>query len=264
MSSDQVREATELRGRLSEIFFTALLEGQRESLAKRLGALAKVYLPLFGACSDLGGIETALAQEQKWLKERGASFERRRTLVGSERDVCEGILHLTSAGPSIDLPAAVVVERIGNRQVDVRVYHATMPLERWQAQRQPRGDGAPKPAVADDVAAHLGALRMGDVDSVLGTLETNASLSTGKGQDVRGKDDNLKEFYIRLLQSDAGSPNFVPMVLSATDDGRFTAIEYESSNLRGGEIAPKEGLLVFERGDSGLFSSVRFYDDLGA
>jgi hypothetical protein len=37
-------------------------------------------------------------------------------------------------------------------------------------------------------------------------------------------------------------------------------VEYQTEN---GKTAPTEGLLVFERGDSGLFHSVRVYDELG-
>jgi hypothetical protein len=68
---------------------------------------------------------------------------------------------------------------------------------------------------------------------------------------------------VQLLQNARGANDWVPIVLSAADDGRTCAVEFEIEKLRGDETTPKEGLMIFERGDSGLFRSVRVYDEVG-
>ena len=112
-------------------------------------------------------------------------------------------------------------------------------------------------------AEHLAALRLGDADALVRSFETGGHLRDGSGKVHPREDDRLLKFYVDTLQSERGANDWVPIVLATADDGRACAVEYSTEKLRGEETAPKEGLLVFERGDSGLFRSVRLYDELG-
>ena len=152
------------------------------------------------------------------------------------------------------------MQRRKNREVDLRAYHAALPVKRWQAPRDAR-EAEEGYVLSNDVAEHLGALRLGDVDALLATFESAGVLQDGAGRLRRREGDELHEFYVATLQNERGANDWVPIVLATADNGRACAVEYRTERLRGEETAPKEGLLVFERGDSGLFRSVRLYDD---
>jgi len=183
--------------------------------------------------------------------------------VGVDRDVTEGVLALRLDGEHLEVPVAVVMQRMKNREVDLRAYHATMPLRRWQAARPKRTDAEREYVVSKDVAEHLGALRLGDPDALVAGFEADGALRDGAGKLHPKAGDKLKEFYVATLQNERGANDWVPLVIATADDGRTCAVEYRTEKLRGGEIPPKEGLIVFERGDSGLLRSVRVYDELG-
>ncbi|HEX7665346.1 MAG TPA: hypothetical protein VF407_12565, partial [Polyangiaceae bacterium] len=181
--------------------------------------------------------------------------------VGVDRDVTEGTLVLRVEGRNVDLPVAVVVERRPQREVDLRVYHATQPFDRWQAARPPRAPLDKEPSMPDDVAQHLAALRIGNADALVAGVESTGALRDGAGKLHGREGGQLHAFYVSLLQNARGANDWVPIVKRSADDGRACAVEYEIEKLRGGETAPKEGLMVFERGDSALFRSIRIYDE---
>jgi len=258
---DAERPSSRLRGKLSEVYFPALIGEASQELAIRLGARATTYEPLFGAAAGLSEIQTKLTALSKWLVEAGATYTHDRTLMGVDRDVTEGILAVRSAGRHLDIPIAVVVERRRAREVDLRVYHATQALDRWQAVRPPRLPLEQEPTVAADVGSHLSALRMGDADALVSGFESAGTLRDGAGKIHTREGGQLQAFYVGLLQNAHGANDWVPLVRRSADDGQTCAIEYETEKVRGGETSPKEGLMVFERGDSALFRGIRIYDE---
>ncbi|MEO8877053.1 MAG: hypothetical protein ABI461_15785 [Polyangiaceae bacterium] len=258
---DAERPSSRLRGKLSEVYFPALIGEASHELAIRLGARATTYEPLFGAAAGLIEIQSKLTALAKWLNESGATYIHDRTLVGVERDVTEGILSLRASGRHLEIPVAVVVERRRAREVDVRIYHATQPLDRWQAVRPPRIALEKEPTLAADIAAHLSALRLGDADALVGSFESVGTLRDGVGKSHAREGGQLHAFYVALLQNAHGANDWVPLVRRSADDGHTCAVEYETEKVRGGETSPKEGLMVFERGDSALFRGIRIYDE---
>lgn len=258
---DGERQTSSLRGRLSDVFFPALLAGSQEELGKRLGSRAKIYNPIFGAAAGTTEVATRLKELAGWLSDQSAAFTASSTVVGIDRDVTEGMLSIRLSGEHIELPVALIMERKKAREVDLRVYHATLPLKRWQAARPARGHSEKDAAVPAHVAEHLALLRLGDVDALVAGFETEGSVRDGTGKVHARVGGGMHEFYVKLLQSGPAANDWQPVVISVADDGRSCAVEYETSKLRGGEIAPKEGAMIFERGDSGLFSSVRIYDE---
>jgi len=260
---DAERPPTSLRGRISDVYFPALLGDLEEPLGVRLGARATVYNPLFGSATGLTPIRRQLHDVSAWLGEHVATYAHAYTLVGVDRDVSEGTLGLRTDGHHVELPVAIVAERRKAREIDVRVFHATRRVGAWQAARSPRPPADRDHAIPGDVAAHLAALRLGDPDALVVGFEADGALRDGAGATHARANGKLREFYVRLLQSERGGNDWVPIVRSSADDGRTCAIEYETEKLRGDETAPKEGLLVFERGDNGLFRSVRLYDEVG-
>ena len=258
---DGGRQTSSLRGRLSDVFFPALLSDSQVELGKRLGSRAKIYNPIFGAAAGPTEVPGRLKELAEWLSDKSASFSTSCTVVGIDRDVTEGTLSMRLDEQHIELPVALVMERKKAREVDLRVYHATRPLTRWQAARPPRGQREKDPAVPAHVAEHLALIRLGDVDALVAGFETDGSVRDGTGKVHARTSGAMHGFYVKLLQSGPAANDWQPVVISVVDDGRTCAVEYETSKLRGGEIAPKEGAMIFERGASGLLTSVRIYDE---
>ena len=258
---DGGRQTSSLRGRLSDVFLPALLADSQEELGKRLGSRAKIYDPIFGAAANPAEVSGRLKALAGWLSDHGAEFVASSSVVGIDRDVTEGTLSLRLDEEHIDLPVALILERKKAREVDLRIYHATLPLKSWQAARPQRGVREKDPAVPAHVAEHLALMRLGDVDALVAGFETDGSVRDGTGKVHARPGGGMHEFYVRLLQSGPAANDWQPVVISVADDGRKCAIEYETSKRRDGEIAPKEGAMIFERGPSGLFSSVRIYDE---
>ena len=261
---DAEPQPSSLRGRLSDVFFPAVLGGAEDALAKRFGERATTYNPILGAAAGLSQIAAQLKEFGVWMNDRKTTYTPAHVFIGTDRDVTEGVLALRADGEHVDLPVAIVLERRKAREVALRVYHATQPLRRWQAPRLARGTGEREPAVPANVAEHLALLRLGDVDALVAGFAPGGTVRDGAGTVHTRSTGAMHAFYVRLLQSGPAANDWQPVILSVADDGRMCAVEYETSKLRGEETTPKEGAMVFERGDSGLFSSVRIYDDVMA
>lgn len=263
MDDEGARQPSNLRGRLAEVYISALLEDAADALAKRLGDRATLYHPLFGQATGMAAIEKSLRRTSEWLSEHSATQTRGRVIVGVDRDIAESVLSLRHDEQNVELLVAIVAERYRAREISVRIHHATRPFGRWQAARPARRPAEREHVVATDVAEHLAALRLGDVDAVVRTFETDGVTYDGAGRAHDRASGALKQHYTRILQNEHGANDWVPIVLGVADDGRGCSIEYETTKLRGEEVAPKEGVMVFERGDSGLIRSIRIYDEVG-
>jgi hypothetical protein len=255
-----------LRGWLSDIYFPALLEVSMpdkalESLAGRLGAKATVDDPFHGRAS---GHEVAehLKRMADWLARHSASYVRVAFTTGTDRDVAEGALALTFESKTVAVPVAVVAERRRSREVELRVYFATQPLAGEKKKRAPlvRADAElPLPVPISDFVA---ALAKGDTKAIVGSFEHDGALRDARGVQHGRKEGALLAFFEGLVGGGASGAGLELERGGAVDDGRTCALEYTLVRARGRETEPKPGLMVFERGNSGLLSAVRVYGDL--
>src|SRR5580693_3755088 len=95
-----------LRGWLSEVYFSALLASQSEPLARRLGARATVDDPIFGRAGGMPALDRYLKEASDWLAKHEAQFQKVAFTLGSDRDVTEGLLLLTFGGQRACVPVA--------------------------------------------------------------------------------------------------------------------------------------------------------------
>ena len=250
---------TSLRGWLSEIYFPAIVDGQREQLAKRLGARATIDDPIHGRAAGLPGIDQLLAKTEAWIESHKATYQKGAFSTGIDRDVAEGVLSLTEDGKTVDLPIAVVTERRKSREVELRVY----------ASRKVTGAPAPRPrlvALVSDlplpklVADHLDALKAGSVDAVLACFETDGVIIDADGRAHRKSDGTLRP-HVQALLGSTQSPGCDLQRGGYADGGRTCGLEYTLVRLAGRDVTAQAGLLVYERGDTGLVHTLRCYDD---
>ena len=226
---DERIASSSLRGALSDVYFSALVSGEGKRLASRLGERSVHVHPLTGRAADPATLAAHLAELTAVYAKVGASYSPLKKTVGPDHDVTEGTL----VWPGHELPAAVVVERRREREIAVCAYHDVGPFQRKSVPDGKRPVTTSPPILAPDVAGVL-TRAVG-----LGGFETTATFSFPAGRrDEAGK---IEEIPFPSLSD----------VLIAVDDGRAAVIVYRK--LEG------EKLLVLERGDSGLFSEVRFY-----
>lgn len=253
---------TSLRGRLSEVYFPALVAAQSEALAHRLGKRATVDDPFFGRSSGLSELRRDLAEMSSWLTSRDAAFECFGFVTGSDRDVTEGTLTLSITGERVRIPVGLVAERRRERAVELRAYYAIERLRETPNPRRETLSTSDVTVVPPPVAAHIDACARGDVNGAIASFELGGTVRDARGvthAKVEPSGGPLAGYYERLL-ADGG----IQLVANArADDGRTCALEYTVVRLRGRDVAPRPGLAVYDRGESGLLRTVRVYDDVG-
>ncbi|MGH7270786.1 MAG: hypothetical protein ACREJ3_10185 [Polyangiaceae bacterium] len=262
-------EPSSLRGRLSEIYFPALVSSQSDQLLRRLGDRATVDDPIFGRTSRAPALTRYLDEISVWLAKRQGSFEKTAFVTGSDRDVTEGSLALTFDGRRVTVPVAVVAERRPEREIELRLYYSTKPIKGTHAVRSPLLPKNDEVTVPPPVEAQIAALARGDAAAVVASFETGGMLRDAAGQSYLKEGDGgpLLSFYEKLL-SNVKSPvkdpaTGIEMLKGArADDGKICALEYTVVRIRAKAVAPQAGMAVYERGDSGLLRAVRVYEDI--
>ena len=248
---------TSLRGWLSDVYFPAILDGALGPLSIRLGPRATVDDPMFGRTTGLPALDGLLKQVHEWLVKTSAVYTRGHFTTGIDRDVTEGRLALNVDGNAVDLPVAVVAERRRSREVELRVYYATRPVT---------GKSAPRPALLTHkndlvlpplVVDHLDSMKKGRIDQVLACFEADAVVTDPFGIARANVGGGLRAYYEKLL---AGGWDVHRG--GAADDGRTCAVEVSLTKSACKDISPQAGLMVYEKGDSGLIRAIRVYDDL--
>ena len=251
-----------LRGWLSDVYLTSLVDNQAEQLVRRLGDRSTVDDPIFGRAHGVPALPRHLEEVSSWLRKHEAQFDKQSFTMGSDRDVTEGVLTLTFEGRRASVPVAIVAERRREREVEMRLYYSTKPIKGTRAVRSPLLPQDDEVAVPPPVEAHLRALARGDVAGLSASFEKGATLRDAQG-DTHDKDSgSIDAFYKRLFGEKAEGSGVEVLKGARADDGRTCALEYTVVRVRGRDIPPQAGLAVYERGESGLLRAVRVYEDV--
>jgi hypothetical protein len=252
-------EPSSLRGWLSEVYLPALASSQPDQLAKRLGDRATVDDPIFGRTNGMPALLRYLEEVSAWLTKHSGTFEKVAFTMGSDRDVTEGTLMLTYEGRRVTVPVAVVAERRREREVEVRLYYSTRPINGANAVRSPLLPQDDEVSVPPPVAAHLEALGKGKAVAIVASFEADGTLRDSEGATYGNDGGALQAHYEKLFGGQAG----IEVLKGArADDGRTCALEYTVVRVRGKGVPPQAGLAVYERGESGLLHAVRVYEDV--
>jgi hypothetical protein len=258
-------EPLNLRGRLSDVYFPALLSGEAESLARRLGERATLDDPMFGQTSGAVALEKELKERASWLTSRGASFANRGLIVGSDREVTEGLLSLNADGRPIVIPVAVVAEKRREREVDLRLYYSTRGFSQKPAPR-PSVLASESVVVPPPVATHLDALSRADLGAAIASFEHDATLCAPDGTSYGGSSSRppLGAYFEMLIAPGGDAKGGTTLQARArADDGNACALECALVVFRGRDMPPQATLAVYDRGDSGLLKAARLYGNIG-
>lgn len=233
-----------------------------ESLGARLGAKATVDDPLQGRAAGLEAITEHLKKTADWLVEHSASYERVAFTTGTNRDVTKGTLALTFENKTVDLPIAVVAERRQSREVELRIYFATQSFAGARRKRPPLVAPSADLALPAPIGEFVEALAKGEGKAILATFEHDGALRDARGLQHGKRDGALLTFLDGLVAGGAFGLGLELQRGGTADDGRTCALEYTLVRARGRDVEPQPGLMMFERGDSGLLNAVRVYGDL--
>jgi len=253
-----------LRGWLSDVYLPALVAGQADQLVLRLGDRATVDDPIFGRTNGMPALGRYLEEVAAWLGKHDAKFDKVAFTMGSDRDVTEGMLGLTFEGRAVSVPVAIVAERRKEREVEVRLYYSTKPINGTHAVRSPLLPQDDEIPVPPPVSAHLGALARGDVAGIVASFEVGGTVRDPAGESYKRDDDGgtLKAFYQRLLTAPGTTGGVEVLNGGRADDGSTCALEYTIVKVHGKGVPPQAGLAVYERGESGLLRAARVYEDV--
>jgi hypothetical protein len=230
-----------LRGRLCEVLLPALLTEMIDALLRRLGEKAVLDDAIFGVAAGIEPLRPRLGEWAKFLVDRETQYDRSVTIVGGDRDVTEGTFELRQEGHHRTLPVAVLMQRLREREVVVRIFLATsafaLPSKGPAVPLEPAATAVPTFA-----ADMLEALAKRDGKAVAATFEEESSVRDALGA------EHGRDAVARILS--------LPMtVQGVADNGQACALEVALGDTK------RLGLLVLQRGDSGLVRSLRIYSE---
>jgi hypothetical protein len=233
-----------LRGRLCEVFFSALMTEMIDPLMRRLGDKAELSDPIFGGATGVSPLKERLGEWTKFLADHDARYDRTITVVGADRDVTEGTLELRLDGHTRTLPIALLMERRGQREVALRVFMATSVFSQAAAKGPTSGEAqAPTSMIVPSFASDLlAALAKRDAKAVEACFEQESGVRDALGN------EHARSATVSILTK--------PLtVRGVADNGQVCALE---ATLEGTQ---RLALLVLQRGDSGLVRSLRIYSE---
>jgi hypothetical protein len=253
MTDDGRSPPSALKGRLADVYVPALVSGTLEALSRRLGNRATIDDPLYGRASSLGSIDPLLSRVAAFFAEGGATYEHVCSTTGVDRDAAEGRLAMKIDGEARELPIAIVAERRRLREIELRVYYATVAV-RAQPQRKPRAaliSSGPGLLVADLVDSIIAGVKSGAIEQALAGFEERSRIVDPSGRAHEKSGGAMATFLTELGGLDIA-------IGGTADDGRTACIE-ATVTRPGGQTAP--ALLAFQRGESGLVQELRVYWD---
>jgi hypothetical protein len=241
-------------------FFDGLLADEPDALVESFAGEPELYDPVRGRVKGEQAFREFVSETSTWLRERNVSVEDIEHVVLETRGFEEVLLHFDGETGPVDLPFAIVADRLADGQIDeLRLYYSSWPLASRHISRPPLLQRDPALHESDVVAEYQRALAAGDVDAVVATFEADGyAREPAGGQFVHRGADDLRAFYTSLFSNGGGIPLEHCAVV---DDGRACALEYNVVQWGRTELPPQAGVAVYVRGTSGRLAAARVYDD---
>jgi limonene-1,2-epoxide hydrolase len=215
--------------------------------------------PRVGEVRGHAQLRRFVRRNTSWLASLHARVETVASTTVGRRALVELLAHLDGDGRTTGWPVAVVAESPDDRSVVFRTYCSQWPVD---GRRHVRPAVLPPGPVGlpGVVGRFQEALAAGDVDRVLSTFASDASLREPIGPHAthRGRDE-LRAYFTTCFSA-GGGVELEPCVV--TDDGARCAVEYNCVRWGSRELTPQAGIVVYERGAGDLLTAARFYDDV--
>ena len=242
-------------------FFDGLLAGEFDALVGSFAGEPELHHPVRGRIRGTRPFEIYVTETNAWLRQRNVSIEDVEYVAAGGRGFMEVVLHLDGETGRVDVPVAVVADKLSDGRIDeVRIYYSSWPLTGRHANRPPLLQPDPELREPDVVAEYQRALAAGDVDAIVASFEPDGYAREPAGGEYIYEDpERLRAFYELLFSNDGG----IPLEHCALiDDNRACALEYNVVRWGQTELPPQAGIAVYARGQSGRLAAARIYDDV--
>jgi hypothetical protein len=243
-------------------YYEGILAEDPDALVRSFAGQPRVDDPRVGHIEGAEELRTFVSETANWLRECDAVVENVALTLTQSRTVEEVVLHLLgNLGGRVELPVTIVSDRNSDRTLKaIRVYHSMWPLTGSHVVRSPLLPEDPTLHAEGSPGDYQRALAEGDLEGIVRTFEPDgyAREPSGGAYLHRGV-EGLRELYAHLFANGGG----IPLEhCTLTDDGVRCAIEYNCVRWGVTDIPPQAGVAVYERGNSGLLSAARIYDDV--
>jgi hypothetical protein len=242
-------------------YLKALGKGDTEPLETVWPGRVVIYDPRAGEIQGHRHLKQFVRKNQVWLSDHAAVAQIVASIRVGDRAVVELLAQPTVGGVKVQWPIAVVAESPDDRSVIFRTYCSQWPVDGRRHVRPP----ILQPAQfhpEDVVGRFLAALDAGDVDEIVKTFEPDGYLREAIGPDSlhRGA-RQLNSYFARSFDAGGG---ITLQSCAVTDDGTRCALEFNCIRWGSHDLPPQGGIMVLERGPTGLLAAVRVYDDVEA
>lgn len=240
-------------------YFDGIMSGQIEPLIDSFVGKPELHHPIRGRVKGADAFSRFISDTNDALRAANASVRDVDLIVTPSRAVEEVVLSLDAATGRVELPIAIVTDRVKDGLQELRMYFSTWPLTGHHANRPPLLQPDPDAHESDVVGVYQRALAAGDVEATVATFETDATVrEPAGGRYVHSGTAELRDLY-RLFFSNGGG---IPLEhCTVTDDGRACALEYNVVQWGQTPLPPEAGVAVYVRGAEGRIAAARIYDD---
>lgn len=207
------------------------------------------------------GPVTSIELFYHWLRRHDARTELVHIVLdaNANRGAAEYLTRLHTEGRPIALPLAVAMDGFDDKILQVRGYHSTWPLGHSHAVRSPVLPGDRRVLLPPVVQAYHLALETGDTEQALRLFAPHGSVREPSGGISGGNSPvPLQQFFARAFQGGGIGLQYVTFF----DGNHSLAAEYICDRWGKQSLPPQAGMEFWDLDESGLFTSVRIYDDI--
>ena len=243
-------------------YYEGIMADEPDALIRSFAGQPVLDDPRVGQVEGASALRDFGSEMADWLRKRNAVAKHVALTRTRTRTVEEVVLRLLGdEGGRVEVPVAIVAERNPDRTLKaIRVYHSMWPLTGEHRMRPPLLPADPELRAEGTCGDYQRALVEGDLEGIVGTFESDgyAREPSGGAYLHRGA-EGLRGLYAHLFANGGG----IPLEhCTLTDDGTRCAIEYNCVRWGVTDIPPQAGVAIYERGNSGLLSAARIYDDV--
>jgi limonene-1,2-epoxide hydrolase len=239
-------------------YFTVLNTGDTRALETVWPGEVVIYDPRAGEVRGHRHVRQFVGHNLSWIAGNHIRTETMASTVDGGRAVVELLAHLTVDGQELAWPVAVVAESPNDRSVVFRTYCSQWPVDRQSHVRPPilkPGDAHP----GDVVGRYHAAQAAGDTEAIVSTFGRDGYFRGPFGaHDIHRGADALRAFFTWCFST--GGIGLEQCAV--TDDGVRCVLEYNCVRWGSQDLPPQAGLGVYERGQDGLLTAARVYDDI--
>ncbi|WP_454860074.1 nuclear transport factor 2 family protein [Promicromonospora soli] len=240
-------------------FFDGVTSGEVDALVGSFAGEPELHHPVRGRVKGRDAFRRFIETMSEELRAGACTVEDVDLVVTPHRTVEEVVLRYDTGQGRIELPVAIVTERSDAGLHELRMYFSTWPITGSHANRPPLLQPDETATESGVVGDYQRALAAGDVEATVAAFEPEATVrEPAGGQYVHRGEQELRALFTSFFSNGGG----IPLEhCTVTDDGRACALEYNVVRWGVTDLPPEAGVAVYVRGESGLLSAARIYDD---